>query len=435
VRRHSIPARLAVALVSILLLTAAGSTPVFSAPTRLGFEAGDDWEPAIAADTLGNVFATWTHYGPDPACPSCASPHTELQISHDGGATWDPPRALVPSDERQDDPQIEVDPADGTTLYAAFMQANKASEYVARSDDHGVSWHPVLVEPLQRGTDKDILAVRGGHVYLAYHTQQKIFVSASHDGGATWTLQQPVKSTAKLGVSLPSGGAVDSSGTVFFAWNGITRPGQAKGDINLYVTRSTDGGATWSTTLVAVSAAPPVCDCPGWDYWGAQMALGVDGSDRVHVLWNASSVDGGPNRVLYAQSDDHGASFSAARDVSTAPAGVNGAFPALVTTGTDGVAIAWMDDRNGHDAGGDDPAARWNTYLRASDDGGTSFGPLLQLSAYVPGYAYKLAEPSDGFLQPYGDYFELASGAGKLHALWGEGTSYFGPGTVWYAGS
>jgi len=433
VRPRSTPARLVAAMGSLLLLTAAGSTPAFSAPTRLGFAAGDDWEPAIAADAAGNVFATWTHYGTDSKCPTCASPHTELQISHDGGATWDEPRPLYPSDERQDDPQIEVDPADGTTLYAAFMQANKASEYVARSDDHGATWETVLVEPLQRGTDKDILAVRDGHVYLAYHTQQKIFVSVSHDGGATWTLQQPMKSTAKLGVSLPSGGAVDSSGEVFFAWNGVTRPGQAKGDINLYVTRSSDGGATWSTTLVGVSAAPPVCGCPGWDYWGAQMALGVDGNDRVHVLWNASSVAGGPNRILYAQSDDHGHSFSAARDVSMAPAGVNGAFPALVTTSGNGLAIAWMDDRNGHDSGGDDPAARWNTYLRASDDGGASFGPVVQLSAYATGYPYKLAAPADGYLQPYGDYFELAADSGTIHALWGEGTSYFGPGTVWYA--
>ncbi len=432
-RPRSMLTRLAAALAAVLLLTAAGPNPLFGAPTRLGFPAGDDWEPAIAADAHGNVYATWTHYGPDPACATCVSPHTELQISRDGGVNWDTPRPLAPAGERQDDPQIEVDAANGTTVYAAFMQANKASEYVARSDDFGVTWQTVLVEPLKRGTDKDILAVRGGHVYLAYHTQQKIFVSASHDGGATWTLQQPMKSTAKVGVSLPSGGAVDSNGAVYFAWNGIRQPGQAKGDINLYVTGSADGGATWRTTLVGVSAAPPVCGCPGWDYWGAQMALGVDGQDRIHVLWNASSRDGGPNRILYARSADHGLTFTPGSDVSGAAVGVNGAFPALVTSGDDGVAVAWMDDRNGHDAGGNDPGARWNTYLRASSDGGTSFGSTVQLSAYVAGYTYKLASPVEGFLQPYGDYFELASDGSALHALWGEGNSYDGPGNVWYA--
>jgi hypothetical protein len=75
---------------------------------------------------------------------------------------------LRPSTQRQDDPQVVVDAADGRTVYAAFMQNNKSSEYVARSDDFGQTWRAVLVEPLQRGTDKDILAARGGHVYLVY---------------------------------------------------------------------------------------------------------------------------------------------------------------------------------------------------------------------------------------------------------------------------
>ena len=57
-----------------------------------------------------------------------------------------------------------------------------------------------------------------------------------------------------------------------------------------------------------------------------------------------------------------------------------------------------------------------------------------QLSAYEPSYPYKLATPNDGYLQPYGDYFEIdIDAAGRTHALWGEGNSYVGPGNVWYA--
>jgi hypothetical protein len=55
------------------------------------------------------------------------------------------------------------------------------------------------------------------------------------------------------------------------------------------------------------------------------------------------------------------------------------------------------------------------------------------LSAFVSGYSYKFDTPADGYLQPYGDYFELESTRRVGRALWGEGTSYFGPGNVWYA--
>jgi hypothetical protein len=434
-------------LLSALLVgipAAAAPAPSFTAPTRLGFQRGDDWEPAIAADRSGHVYAAWSHYvgyagadtgEPDPTCPTCASPHTMLQVSSDGGKTWSSPRALWPSTERQDDPQIVVDAADGRTLYASFMQNNKSSEYVARSDDFGKTWHAMLVEPLQRGTDKDILAARAGNVYLVYHTQQKIFASVSHDGGRTWSTNNLVGSTnSDFGESLASGGAIDSKGNAYFAWNGANQSGQAKGTKNLYVTRSTDGGATWATSRVDVSQPVVQCGCPGWDYWGPQMALAVDAKDRVYVLWDAAHTSSGIQRLYESRSVDGAATWSPLRDVSLAPTAANHLFPALVARGDGDVRTAWMDDRNGLDRGNDDPNGRWNAYYRSSSDGGATWSAEAKLSQYVPGYAYKYATPADGFAEPYGDYFELdVDGAGQTHAIWGEGPSYVGPGNVWYA--
>lgn len=433
-----------VAILVVCVPAGAAPAPSFYAPVRLGFHEGDDWEPAIAADQQGHVYAVWSHYTdysgngsgePDPTCATCASPHTMLQVSRDAGKTWSLPRALSPSTERQDDPQIVVDAADGRTLYASFMQNKKSSQYVARSDDFGATWRTVLVEPLQRGTDKDILVARGGNVYLAYHTQEKIFASVSHNGGATWSTHNLVGTTnSSLGVSLPSGGAIDSQGNAYFAWNGENNPGQAKGTKNLYVTRSNDGGKTWTTSLVDVSQQAYQCGCPGWDYWGPQIALAVDARDRVFVLWGAAHTSSGLERMYFSRSTDGGVTWSARTDVSRAPIGANNLFPALAARGDGDVRIAWMDDRNGFDTGADDPNARWNVYYRASADAGATWSAEAQLSHYAADYAYKSATPKDGFAEPYGDYFELdVDGGGTAHAIWGEGTSYVGPGNVWYA--
>ena len=418
--------------------------PAFNGPTQIGFAGGDDWEPSIAADRLGHVYLLWTHYVDyagggageiDPSCPTCASPHMVLRVSSDGGATFGAMRAIAPSDVRQDDPQIVVDAGDGRTVYAAFMQGNKSSMYVARSDDFGASFNPVLVEPLERGTDKIALAARDGHVYLVFHTQQKIWASISHDRGDTWQTVQPVNNTnSTFGVSLPSGAAIDSHGNAYFAWNGVNRPGQAKGTINLFVTKTADGGSSWTTSVVDVSKAPPSCDCPGWDYWGAQMAVGVDAADRVYLLWNANQASRAPQRVYFRRSVNGGSTWSTPVDVSAAQTGSNHAFPALVAGAAGDVRIGWMDDRNGFDAGGGDPAARWNTYYRSSADGGQSWSAEVRLSAFVAGYSYKFAAPQPGFLQPYGDYFEMdTNSSGKTVVVWGEGNSYVGPGNVWYA--
>ena len=404
----------------------AAPAPSFSPPLRLGYQAGDDWEPAIAADRYGHVYALWSHYGDDP------SPRSELQVSSDGGRTWSAPHPIVDSDARMDDPQIVVDPVDGRTVYAAFMRGSKSSQYVARSDDFGQAWTPVLVEPLERGTDKDILAVRGQDVYLVYNAVQKIYASVSHDGGRTWSLHKVVANTnSKLGWSLPSGGAVDSEGVAYFAWSGYEGNGKPSGDVNLFVTKSSDGGATWTTILIDVSGAPPPCGCGGWAYWGAQIALAVDDRNRVYVLYNAGPSKFARSRMYFRRSDDGGKTWSPRIDVSLAPQGANNLFPAIAARGDGDVRIAWMDDRNGFDPGSDDPAARWNVHYRSSSDSGTRWSDEARLSQYVAGYSHKLPE---GFLEPYGDYFELdVDGAGKTHALWGEGPSYDGPGNVWYA--
>jgi hypothetical protein len=430
--RRLVIAALAVALLSV---GAAQSTvaPSFSTPVRLGFETGDDWEPAIAADRHGHVYAFWNHYGFDPSCPACPDPHMELQVSSDGGVTWGTPRALAPdAGSEQHDPQIVVDPVDGRTVFTAFMIGAKSSMYVAKSTDFGATWKRMLVEPLERGTDKDILAVRGQDVYLVYNAVQKIYASVSHDGGQTWALRRIVQNTnSDFGWSLPGGGAIDSSGNAYFAWAGYLQNGKPSGPVNLYVTKSSDGGETWTTSRVDVSGAPPPCSCGGWAYWGAQMTLAIDARDRVYVLYNASDAKYGKNRMWLRRSTDGGATWSSRQDVSLAPSGANNLFPAVVASGNGDVRVAWQDDRNGFDAGGDDASARWNTYYRSSGDGGRTWSAEVTLSQFAPGFDYKFA---DGYLEPYGDYFELdVDGAGQTHALWGEAPSYDGPGNVWYA--
>jgi hypothetical protein len=427
------------ALLAVGTFAAAAGAQSFTDPVRLGFEEGDDWEPSLAADRSGRVYAFWNHYGDDPSplCSAgCASPHMELQISSNGGTTWGAPRPLIPNTPvEHHDPQIVVDPVDGHTLYTGFMQGSKSSMFVARSNDSGTTWDVHLVEELQRGTDKDILAVRGDYVVLVWNAVMKIYASVSRNGGETWkTVNIAPATTSKLGWSLPSGGAIDKNGNAYFAWSGYEANGKPSGNVNLFVTKSSDGGATWTTKLIDVSGAPPPCDCGGWAYWGAQISLAVDKLNHVYVLYNKSETKFGLNRIYFRRSSDGGTTWTARRDVSGAPGGSNNLFPYVIARGDGKVRIAWQDDRNGFDSGGDDPSARWNTYYRSSADKGKTWSSEVQLSQFEAGYDYKLPPPNDGYLEPYGDYFELDFDAdGKVHALWGEGPSYAGPGNVWYA--
>lgn len=413
-------------VITLFPMLAVHAATGFTTQARLGFPAGDDWEPALAADRFGHVYVLYKHYDVtgQASCSSCDL-HVLLQVSGDRGQTWSAPRPIDPESVvgGQYDSQIAVDPVDGKTVWASFLQNGKSSIAVMKSTDFGQSWTgPTIVENLQRSTDKDILTVRGSTVAVAYNAAQKIYASISHDGGQTWATRLINNGGTQQGWSLGGGGGIDSQGNIYFSWDGYTQNGQAKGPVNLFVTESRDGGQTWSLTTMGVSGAPYPCSNCGFAFLGAAATMTIGSDDTVYVLWNATvdQTDFAPERIYFAKSTNHGASYSSRQDVSLAAQGVEHSFPAIATgTSSGDVRIAWMDMRTG----------RWNLFYRTSIDGGSTWSGETPVSSFVPGYSY--LTPS-GFGLPYGDYFEMSvDDRGSTQIAWGEAASYAGPGNIW----
>ena len=381
---------------------------------------GDTWEPAIAADRYGHVYVLIPDF--PPSCKKCPSSINYLVVSNDNGQTWSDPRTIADPGSGQVDVQLKVDPVDGKTVYASWLQNKKSLIEVAKSTDFGQTWRTVIANSTKAGTDKDILAVRGKDVYVAYDHAQTVWCSSSHDGGKTWTSAK-VNQNAQFGWSLTGGGTVDPDGNVYFAWDGYTQNGGAKGPVNLYVTKSSDGGRTWTPTLLDVSSSPPDCsafDC-GWAFLGPGIALTSDSAGQLYVLWNAGKVDKGPERIYFSTSKDQGNTWTRKANVSMAPRGVDHSFPSVAAGEAGDIRIAWMDQRN---------FPHWNVYYRTSIDGGTKWSGESVLSSFVDGFSYIF---SDGFRFPFGDYFDMdIDNESHTQTAWGEGYNWLTPGNVWY---
>lgn len=396
----------------------------FSPQTRLGYTAGDQWEPAVAADRFGHVYVLAPQYLGVPGCPTCPSPTMILQVSSDGGQTFSAPRQIAPPGTGQWDAQIVVDPVDGQTVYASWLQNGKSDTVVAKSSDYGQTWSVVVADSTNAGTDKPILAVRGTDVYVVFNHAQKIWAAVSHDGGQTYT-QTQINKNGNLGWALAAGGVVTPNGHVHFGWAGYERNGGATGNVNLFISSSSDGGATWVNRVLDVSGAPPACapSC-GWAYLGAQVTVTADNAGTLYALWNSSPAGSGgaANRVYFARSTNDGVTWTPRVEVSTAAAGIAHAFPAIVAGAAGDVRIGWMDARQA--------GPLWNVYYRASTNGGTTWSSETDLSTFVAGLPY--IQPN-GFSFPFGDYWELEiDGNGLTHAIWGEGANYDSPGSIWY---
>ena len=419
----------AVANASAITVPAAASSG-FTPQTRVGFMQGDQWEPAIASDRFGHVYVLYPEYGSISGCDECYSPTMILQISSDHGTTWGQPTLIYPPGRTQGqwDAQIVVDPIDGRTVYAAWLQNGKSDIAVGKSTDFGSTWNVVIADHTNAGTDKPILLVLGQDVYVGYNHAQTVFVSCSHDGGTTFT-EVKVNPNGKLGWSLAGGGAITTDGSVYFSWDGYEQNGGAKGNVNLYISKSTDGGATWSTTLLDLSFAPPDCSAfgCGWAFLGPAITMTSDAAGNLYALWNAGSAPKGPERIYFSKSTDGGKTWSPRRDVSTAPEGIHHNFPAIAAVGNGDVRISWMDSR-AHTAQSDKD--RWNVYYRSSTNGGASWSNEVDVSTFVNGVSYIFPE---GFRFPYGDYFEMdIDEQGTNHLVFGEGPDYSGPGSIWY---
>jgi hypothetical protein len=156
-------------LLALATAQAARAVPKFSPQHRVGYNSGDQWEPAMAADGHGHIYILFPQYGAVSNCPACTAPTIALVVSNDNGMTWQAPHALVPSSTGQFDPQIVVDPVDRQTVYASWLQNNKRDVMVARSQDFGRSWYLAIAEHSQEDADKPVLAVHGADVYVAFN--------------------------------------------------------------------------------------------------------------------------------------------------------------------------------------------------------------------------------------------------------------------------
>ena len=392
---------------------------------RLLNETGNDWEPAVAADpNAPYVYVLHNRYGGESACRKCPDPAMILHVSKDGGRTFGKERLLCECRgvRGQYDPLIEVVPETGD-VYAVWM--NDWDIHFSVSRNHGRTWsEPVHVHPDVRWGDKPILTTSDGgrDVYIAFNgpTGGDSYISASHDSGATWTA---IRTTRGDRYYFAYGGDVAQDGAVVFSEITFTYSGpddEAEGEIYIHALTSTDGGVTWTDTVVDTLELGTPCTSKRCypDYYDSGPALAADAGDDLLIVYNGASEPGGPRTVYARSSSDHGLTWS--DRVRLSRVGVNAAFPAAVGHADDDVRVWFMDQRTG----------RWNVWYRRSVDLGVTWTKAVRLSDASSGTAYKTRA---GFSEVYGDYGEVAvTSRGTTVAAWGEGASYSGPGGVWF---
>ena len=203
---------------------------------------------------------------------SLASADVSSATSSDRGAnfTLHPAVATAPSDDRQ------WEEADGDSTVYLFYRGlvPNTSLFVERSTDHGATFpQTALVSPT--GTSPDYIDVdhRDGTIYVAHSNSSAMLVSRSSDGGVTWTTRTVDNSTGHHNLFDPI--KVGDDGTVYAAWSD---------GAGIRLAHSTDHGDTWSAPVQVSGDESRIALFP----W-----LEAGSAGRVVVVWigTNSTVD------------------------------------------------------------------------------------------------------------------------------------------------
>jgi hypothetical protein len=140
------------------------------------------------------------------------------------------------------------------------------------------------------------------------------------------------------------------------------------------------------------------------------------------LAYDGAVRPGGDQHLWVRRSGDFGATWSARTRLSPMTPGVVAMNPGIAARADGEVRVAWQDSRKG--------PSRWNTYVRASSDGGASWEPAVDVSDVWSGYGYLHRR---GYDADYGDYMQVAlTSDGSTFAVWGAAFGYAGPGGTWF---
>jgi len=352
----------------------------------------------VPVDSQGNVIAAFAEMA--------------VNLSSDGGVTWDDPVTVVQKDLNShflDKEWLAIDPHNSNNLYLTYTDFQ------------------------QHGTEPDCV---GGTVGIDAGPDVALEMVASKDGGLTWGAPVRFGRRCNLGIGENLSGTqivVGRHGEVYVAYASVLDFGA---DAQIVLRRSDDGGNSFGPEIVAGTAIPaanPLSpQLQAFFRTNVFPMLAVDNSNGPHsgslyLVWTDASrnqiddffIDffGGVGGyafgdIVMSHSLDGGNTWSPATLVSPTPANFQGAgrdqFMAGVSVDPLGnLAVCYSDRRN-------DPNNFFvDHYCYFSHDLGMTFADVRETPA-----SWEPNAATDGLLNPFymGDYDAVTSDATRANA-------------------
>lgn len=283
----------------------------------------------------------------------------------------------------------------GDTVYCVWAD-NRTGDWgvwFAKSTDGGETFLPnVQVNDGLPNAYIPTIALDDGTIYVAWDDRRppfnyiQVYFSKSTDGGLTFTPDVLVNDTAGGLMDRPHRNpsmAVDTSGVIYIAFDdGRNGPG----NYDIYFSKSIDGGLTFIPDVMVNDTIP------GDSLNDTRPALALSQDDEIYVSWSKQF-----DSLYVSKSTDGGVTFSS--DVLVNDTVVESWMNTMDVDARGYVHIAWFDGRDGS----------YNIYYSRSTDSGLTFSPNIQLNDIIN-------EP-----EPQGYPSMCVDDSGLVYAVWENG--------------
>ncbi len=282
--------------------------------TLLGGALLRNSDASVTVDTAGNFYITTIGLN-----NSNGNAVLAIYKSTDGGMTF-PTGQVLASGQGEDKEMVTTDLTPGSpyrnNIYISWSRLNNAADIrVIRSTNAGVTWlAPVTVGTAgTNGQGSDVAVGANGELYVIWTNYNNQYFSKSTDGGATFT--SPVSIANGPSANIPWGQtgnvtfpciATDVSGGprngyIYVTWCDGRNDG---GDI--FMTRSTDHGATWSTALRVNNDAIGNGKIQAWPW----IAVNDSGKIAITFFDTRNTPNNTTIEAWLARSNDGGLTFT-----------------------------------------------------------------------------------------------------------------------------
>jgi hypothetical protein len=354
--------------------------------------------------------------------------------SSDGGATWGQTiLSLVTGDAFHSDPTVDWD--SNGDAWSTTLGINSSATVLRlrtyKSTDGGQTWtYDSLASGTQASVDKQMVWVDhsatspyADTIYAIWHNGLPAFMNRKLPGG-NWDTPIQVSGTETTGTAIGSDVKTNAYGDVFGFW-------PATGNRRLLVTKSTDGGASYSAPVIIGTtfdsfeiAVPSFAQRKAFIYISGG-AYRTATKDMVYASWVDLSGEAGctlgsqapgtnvlstcKSRIWFSRSADGGATWSAPVKINNQP-GLNDQFNQwMVVDETNGaLGIIYYDTV-------DDPGRKkTDVWYQASFDDGATWAPAVKVTTAMTDETVAGANLGN----QYGDYNGLSGYARVLFPSW-----------------